>query len=302
MNMNRREFLTMTLAGAAGAMMAPSLLAADAAAAANPFKLVPLGKTGLKVSLVAAGTGMRGGQRASNMTRLGKEKFEALLKYEYQQGVRFFDLADMYGSHEFLASALKGVPRDSYVINTKIWFMGGALPEKERPDANVVIDRFRKELNTDYIDLVLIHCMSDANWTDKMKKQMDIMEEVKSKGIIKAHGVSCHSLAALKAAAESPWVDSIHARINAYGDSMDDKNPAVVADVLKTARANGKGVVGMKLVGEGRYRNDPAKRDESIKYVLGLNAVDTMIVGFEKTDEVDDFAARVKKALAGNAA
>jgi predicted aldo/keto reductase-like oxidoreductase len=97
-------------------------------------------------------------------------------------------------------------------------------------------------------------------------------------------------------------VDSIHTRINAFGDSMDDKNPAVVAEVLKTARANGKGVVGMKLVGEGRYRNDPAKRDESIKYVMGLNAVDTMIVGFEKPEEVDDFASRVKKVLAGNAA
>ncbi|MGA2499253.1 MAG: aldo/keto reductase, partial [Tepidisphaeraceae bacterium] len=149
MSMNRREFLTTTLAGAAGAMMAPSLLAADAAAAANPFKPVPLGKTGLKVSLVAAGTGMRGGGRASNMTRLGKEKFEALLKYEYDQGIRFFDMADIYGSHEFLASAFKGLPRDGYVINSKIWFMNGALPEKERPDANVVVDRFRKELNTD---------------------------------------------------------------------------------------------------------------------------------------------------------
>ncbi|MGA2498672.1 MAG: aldo/keto reductase, partial [Tepidisphaeraceae bacterium] len=161
---------------------------------------------------------------------------------------------------------------------------------------------FRKELNTDYIDMVLIHCMTDAGWCDKMKKQMDIMDDLKSRGIIKAHGVSCHSLAALKAAAESPWVDSIHTRINAFGDSMDDKNPAVVAEVLKTARANGKGVVGMKLVGEGRYRNDPAKRDESIKYVMGLNAVDTMIVGFEKPEEVDDFASRVKKVLAGNAA
>jgi len=301
MQMNRRQFLATTIAGAATSLLGRSVFAANAPAlTGDPFQLVPLGKTGIKVSLVGAGTGMRGGNRQTNQTRLGKAKFEALLQYEYEKGVRVFDCADMYGTHPYLASALKAIPREKYAIFTKIWVRRGGLPETERPDANIVVDRFRKELNTDYVDLVLIHCMTDADWCNQQKKQMDLMADLKSKGIIKAHGVSVHSLEALKAAAESPWVDSIHVRINAYGDNMDAKIE-VVAPILKQMHDAGKGIVGMKLVGEGKYRNDPEKRDGSIQYVLGLGSVSTMVVGFEKTEEVDDFATRVKNALSEKA-
>jgi predicted aldo/keto reductase-like oxidoreductase len=126
---------------------------------------------------------------------------------------------------------------------------------------------------------------------------MDLLADLKSKGVIKAHGVSIHSVGALKACVQTKWVDSVHSRINAYGDSMDSRDPSVVAAVLKQIHDAGKGVVGMKLIGEGRYRNDPEKRDRSIRYVLGLGCVDTMIVGFEKPEEIDDFATRVKSAL-----
>jgi len=301
MDMNRREFLGTALAGAAtlaGCASSSTLASAAAADPTDPFQPVTLGKTGVKVSLIGAGTGMRGGNRQSNMTRLGKEKFEALLNHEYQQGIRYFDCADIYGTHPFVASAFKSTPRDKYVIGSKIWVQGGGIPEKERPDANIVVDRFRKELNTDYIDLVQIHCMGDPKWTDQQKKQMDIMEDLKAKNIIRAHGVSIHcrpnDFGALEACAASPWVDVVHVRINPFGDSMDNKDPNVIAPLIKKIHDAGKGVIGMKIVGEGRYRNDPAKRDASIKYVLGLGCVDMMIVGFEKPEEVDDFAARTK--------
>lgn len=302
MHMNRRQFLATSIAGAAATLVANSPLAAQIApVSTDPFQTVTLGKTGIKVSLIGAGTGMRGGNRQSNMTRLGKEKFEALLHYELQKGITFYDCADLYGTHPYIASAFKAIPRDKYVVGSKIWVMGGGIPERERPDANVVVERFRKELNSDYIDLLQIHCMGDPNWTDQQKKQMDIMEDLKAKRLIKAHGVSIHcrpnNLAALEACATDPWVDVVHVRINAFGDSMDDKDPKRVAPVIKKIHDAGKGVIGMKLVGEGRYRNDPAKRDESIRYVLGLGTVDMMIVGFEKTEEVDDFAIRTKTAL-----
>jgi len=312
MPMNRRQFLTTTLAGAAGAAagaaLTGQLLAApDAPAPTNPldpFQLVPLGRTGIKVSLIGIGTGMKGGMRQSNQTRLGPEKFEALLHYAFDKGIRFFDCADLYGSHRYLAAAFRDKPRDQYVIGSKIWVRPKGIPEAERPDADVCVDRFRKELNTDYIDLVLLHCMVDPQWCDQQKRQMDILENLKAKGVIRAHGVSCHSLAALKAAAESPWVDSVHARINPFGDSMDItdpekkiSDPQIVAGVLKQIHDAGKGVIGMKLVGEGRYRNDPAKRDQAIRFVLGLKSVDMMIVGFEKGEEIDDFAARTQTAL-----
>jgi aryl-alcohol dehydrogenase-like predicted oxidoreductase len=253
-----------------------------------------LGKTKIKVSRVGFGTGMRGSKRQSNQTRLGKETFEGLLKESYERGVRLFDVADLYGSHPYLASALRKMPREDYVINTKIWWRRGGIPEPERPDADVVVKRFLKELKTDYIDVVLLHCVASEKWPQELRKQMDILDELKHKGFIRAHGVSCHSLPSLQAAANEPWVDSVNVRINAYGKSM-DASVAEVEPVVRKLHKEGKGVLGMKLIGEGSFRNSVEKRDNSIRYVLGLGCVDAMVVGFEKIEEVDDFAARVRK-------
>jgi aryl-alcohol dehydrogenase-like predicted oxidoreductase len=225
---------------------------------------------------------------------MGKEKFEALIKGAYERGVRVFDLADLYGTHPYLIPALKGIPRKDYVIISKIWWRPGSLPETERPDADVVIPRFLKELGTDYIDLVLLHCVESPKWPEELQKQMNILAQFKEKGVIRGHGVSCHTVEALEAAATEPWVDSVHARINPYGMSM-DKPAEKVPGILKKIHEAGKGVVGMKIIGEGRLRNDDEKKDESVRYVLGLGCVDILNVGFEKVEEIDDFSARVRK-------
>jgi aryl-alcohol dehydrogenase-like predicted oxidoreductase len=225
---------------------------------------------------------------------MGKEKLEALIKGAYERGIRMFDLADLYGTHPYLMPALKGAPRDELTIVSKIWRHSGGIPEPERPDADVVVSRFLKEIGTDYLDLVLLHCLTAANWPEQMRKQMDILAKLKDKGLVRALGVSCHSLEALETAAGEPWVDSVHARINPYRMSMDDE-PDKVVPVLKKLHAAGKGVVGMKIIGEGRLRNDPDKRDASARFVLGLGCVDVLNVGFEKIQEIDDFAARVRK-------
>jgi len=304
MKMDRRQFLASTIAGASGVLLGCGGLATrrvSAAAPANPYELVPLGKTGIKVSRIGIGTGMRGGGRQSNQTRMGREAFEGLLKGAYDRGVRLFDMADMYGTHEYVARALKGLPRDQYVLTTKMWVhKGGGIPEPERPDANIVVDRFRKELQTDYVDLVLLHCMMSAKWPEEQKRQMDILEDLKAKKIIRAHGMSCHSLGALEAAAATPWVDSVHVRINAYGEKMDGPIEKV-APVVERLHKAGKGVIGMKLIGEGTFRDSDEKRNGSVRYVLGLGTVDAMVVGFEKTAEVDDFAARVASAMQAKA-
>ena len=166
-----------------------------------------------------------GGNRSSNIIRAGVA--ESLSVRHYEKGIRFFDCADSYGTHPYTAAALKGIPRDKYVLSSKIWVSQGGIPEPERPDADIVIDRFRKELNTDYIDLIQIHCMTDGQWTSKQKKQMDILENLKAKKIIRAHGVSVHSLEAMEACVENPWVDVVHVRVNPYGEAMDKKDPAL---------------------------------------------------------------------------
>ena len=294
--MKRREFLTMSLAGVGGVLLGSrfTLAQEQKPKTFDPYELVPLGKTKIKVSRIGFGTGMRGGNRQSNQTRLGKEKFESLLQASYERGVRLFDLADLYGTHPYLAGALAKMKRKDYVISTKIWWRRGGIPDKERPDSDMVVQRFLKELNTDYIDIILLHCVDTAKWPEELSKQMEMLDGLKKKGIIRAHGVSCHSFEALEAAASEPWVDSIHVRINAYGEKMDAPVEKVVP-VLKKMHDAGKSVIGMKLIGEGSFRDSDEKRDGSIRYVLGLGCVNAMVVGFEKVEEIDDFAARVRK-------
>jgi predicted aldo/keto reductase-like oxidoreductase len=309
MRINRRELMATTLVGAGGLMLVRPGLAADEPKAAapaapaspvNPYEIVPLGKTGIKVSRIGIGTGMRGSRRESDHTRLGEEKFAALLKDFYDRGGRMFDMADLYGSMPFVGRAMKA-NRDKCVFLSKMWVGGGGIPEPERPDADVVVDRFRKELQTDYIDVILMHCQTDAAWNEKWKKQMDILETLKSKKIIRAHGVSVHSMAALKTAAKEPWVDSINVRINHAGQNMDGK-PEDVAPILKEMHDAGKGIVGMKLIGEGKWRDDPENRAKAAQYVVKLGTVDTMVVGFLKAAEIDDFEKLVVAAIKDKAA
>jgi aryl-alcohol dehydrogenase-like predicted oxidoreductase len=299
MKMRRREFLERSIAGVGGVLLASQFAGAaptegsKPARPVDPFEPVTLGKTGIKTSRFCLGTGMRGGNRQSNHTRMGKDKFEALIRGSFERGTAMFDLADLYGTHPYVIPALKGIPRDRFVLVSKIWWRTGGIPDKERPDADVVVERFLKELNTDYIDLVLLHCVESPKWPEELRKQMDILANLKSRKVIRAHGVSCHSLPALEACITEPWVDSVHARINPTGASMDD-TPEKVAPVLQSIHKAGKGVVGMKIIGEGRYRNSDELRNNSVKYVLGLGCVDILNVGCESLEEVDDLATRVK--------
>jgi aryl-alcohol dehydrogenase-like predicted oxidoreductase len=296
MNIKRREFLKKSAIGVGGLLLGAQLRAAEDPAVKfhDPYAPVPLGKTDLKFSRVCMGTGSHGSQRSSNQTRKGADVFRKLVRDAYDRGIRTYDMADLYGSHQGVAAALAGVPRDRYTLISKIWWSGGGIPESERPDADVVVARFLKELKTDHIDLLLLHCVTAPDWPEQLRKQMDILSRLKSEGKIRALGVSCHSLAALEAAVVEPWVESVHTRINPYGMSMDGP-PEEVVPVLKKLHAAGKGVVGMKLIGEGRLRNDDARRDESVKFALGLGCVHILDVGFESVDEIDDFAARVRK-------
>ncbi|MBP7828021.1 MAG: aldo/keto reductase [Verrucomicrobia bacterium] len=296
MKLNRREFLRRTaLAASALAVNAPLPNRAETPPATfDPYGPVTLGRTKIQTSRFCLGTGMRGGQRASNQTRLGKEKFEALIRGAYERGTRMFDLADLYGTHPYIIPALQGIPRDRYQIVTKIWFRDGGLPEKERPGADVLVERFLRELRTDYIDLVLLHCVTSSTWNQELRPQMDLLAKLKDRGTIRAHGVSCHSLEALTRCIDEPWVDSVHTRINPFQMSMDGP-PDKVVPVLQKIHAAGKGVVGMKLIGEGRLRNDDARKSESVRFVLGLGCVDVLNVGCESIAEVEDFTARVRQ-------
>jgi predicted aldo/keto reductase-like oxidoreductase len=296
-NITRRQFVTTTLTVGAGSALlgktACGFPTKTAPSFADPFQVVSLGKSGIKSTLLGMGTGFSGYNRSSNITRAGVA--ESIIRQAFEKGIRFFDCADSYGTHSFTAAALKGVPRESYTLSTKIWTGPGGIPDNDRPDADIVIDRFRKELRIDYLDIVQIHCKTDARWTDLEKKQMDILETLKAKKIIGAHGVSVHSLEAMEAAADSQWVDVIHVRINPFGVAMDKRDAASVIPVIEKLHKAGKGVIGMKLIGESNFKNDSEKIDASLKYVLGLGTVDVIIVGFELPEQIDNYIGRIRK-------
>ncbi len=289
-----------TVTAGAGTILLGNMIGANPRDAsrreADPLQTVTLGKSGIKTTLLGMGTGFSGYMRSSNITRAGVA--ESMIRSAYEKGIRYFDCADSYGTHPFMASALRGLPRDKYTIGTKMWCTEGGIPEKERPDAHIVIDRFRKELNTDYLDLVQMHCMTAADWTDAQKRNMDGLEDLKAKKIIRAHGVSVHTFEALKLAASSDWADIVHVRINPYGEAMDRRDPAEIVPVIEKLHKSGKGVIGMKLIGNGAFRSDSEKIDRSLRYVLGLGTVDMIIVGFEKPEQIDNYLIRIKKALA----
>lgn len=296
--MARRQFLQTTALGLGGWMAGSGRLRAEREVGTGEklgaYDTVTLGRTGIRTSRVSMGTGVRGGNRESNHTRMGAEKAHRLIRDTYERGVRSFDLADLYGTHALIPPALEGVRRDDYMLISKIWWRPGGIPEAERPDADQVVERFLKELKTDYLDLVLLHCVEQEDWPTVLASQMEILAKLKQKGLIRAHGVSCHSLPSLEKVIDEPWVDSVHARINPFQMVMDGP-PEEVGAVLKKIRAKGKGVVGMKIIGEGRLRNDEEKKDQSIAYAWAEGLVDMVTVGFEKLGEVDDFAMRLKK-------
>jgi 1-deoxyxylulose-5-phosphate synthase len=298
----RRQFIQASLASAGLLATSPSLVRAAEALPSVSFNgtdVVSLGQTGLKVTRLAQGTGYNGFNHSSEHTRLGKEAFDRLARHSLDQGIAFFDMADLYGSHPFVKEVIKGLPRDKFTLLSKLW------PRKESwvtpsGGAKEEVDRFRKELDTDWLDVCLIHCMQNPKWPDEYERIRDDLSELKQKKIVRAVGVSCHDLGALKVASQHPWVDVIFARINHKGGSqyVCDGSVEEVSGVLKTARANGKAVVGMKIFAAGKFAKQPKEKDASLKYVFTNHLVDAITVGMLTTDEVDDTLKRMSELKA----
>jgi len=251
----------------------------------TPSETVTLGQSGIQTSLLAMGTGTLGSGHHSNQTALGVKGLSELLLNGYDHGLRFFDCADSYGSHPHVAEALKQIPRDKVTVLTKTW-------ARDAKSARADLDRFRKELGTDYLDVCLMHCLTESDWTERYRGVMDVLSEARRKGVIRAHGCSCHSIEALRAAAKSPWVEVDLVRINPIGSHM-DADPGTVVGVLREMKSAGKGIVGMKILGQGDLRTRP---DEAIKYALSLGVLDAFTIGAENKTEQEDLIRRIPMA------
>ncbi len=292
----RREFIERSAAVAGGVLLSP--LAARAAAKKTAVDLVPLGKTGLKPSRLGIGCGTTSGRVQQG---LGQEGFNSLIRYAYDQGIRYIDIARSYRTHSMLREALKGLPREKLFIQTKI---GGNPPKPFEQ-----IDLCRKDYGVDYIDSLLVHCTITPNWEEERKQIMDAMQEAKDKKIIRAHGVSCHSLPALTRAAELDWVDVNLVRINPQGVLVDtpqskswnaESEPSHVPPVveqIKRMREKGHGIIGMKIMGEGRFKT-PEDREKSIRFAMQPGFLDCVTIGFKSPAEIDEAIKRMNSALA----
>ena len=280
--LHRRHFLQ-----AAGCAAFPHHLFASTTRK-NANDVIELGPKKVKVSRLAMGTGTNGGGGSSNQTRkLGVQGVADLLYAAYDHGVVFFDSADQYGSHPHVKAALKSLPREKVAVLSKTHASTAA---EMRAD----LDRFRKELGTDYLDILLLHCMMDRDWNKRKRGAMDVIEEAQAKGIVHTQGVSCHTMDALRTAADEPWVEVDLARYNWMGvEAAMDAPPPAVYVVLKKMKEAGKGIIGMKVFGAGKLVN---KADESLQFVLNADVIDCFTIGSESIAQFLDLTKKIPAA------
>jgi predicted aldo/keto reductase-like oxidoreductase len=284
---SRRDFLAgMTAAAGVATLGARFALGAEPTKIKKGSDLAKLGRTDLQPTVLGMGTGTVSGtqQRA-----LGFDGFTKLMRYGLDRGLRYIDTADAYKTHPFVRRALEGVPRDKYFIQTKTFARD---PKRVQAD----IERFLKELNTDYVDTLLMHCMTRKGWPADMRPVMDVLDEAKKKGQVRAVGFSCHEWDPLASGVDTDWPDVQLVRINPFDDKMDGKHEEV-APLIKKAHEKGRGIIGMKIYGETGF-GSREKRLESLKYVFKLGCVDCFTIGFRSIQQLDETLKLIEEAQA----
>jgi aryl-alcohol dehydrogenase-like predicted oxidoreductase len=291
---SRREFLKATTA-AAGAIAVTGTLPMAAAARQSAIDWITLGKSNVKVTRLAFGTGSIGGQV---QREVGQEGFTKLVRYAYDRGIRFFETAESYGDmHRMLGVALKGIPRDNYRLMSKVTTRNGVDPQQK-------FDELRKLANTDYFDIMLLHWQHTATWPSDTSRWQDGILEAQHRQAIVSHGASVHGLPALRQVPASKWLDVAMIRMNHKGTKMDaedyDTNglgnvPEVVTHVQQT-RKNGMGIISMKLCGEGTFNRED--RQAAMRFAFRNAGVDCVTVGYKTTGEIDEAIENLNMALA----
>lgn len=297
--LNRRQFIRTSAVAAAGTALLSRWGTYDSPAATAVKRTatdqVTLGKTGIKMSRLGIGTGVNSGK---DQVGAGKEAFISMIHHAYDQGITYIDCAQRYETFGWIGDAIKGLPREKLFIQSKV-------PGKPE-DVLATIDLHRKTFNTDYVDSLLIHCMMADGWTDDYKRVMDGFDQAKEKKWIRAKGVSCHTLAALRNAVDSDWTEVHLVRINPEGRYMDggkevwghgsvDVNPVI--DQIKTMHAKGHGVIGMKIFGNGDFRN-PDEREKSIRFAMSRPEINAIVIGFTSPEQIDEAIGRMNRVLA----
>ena len=305
-NISRRHFLrrsaeALTVAAVGGELIANAEAAPPVRTAAD---WVSLGrKTNIKIPRLGMGTGSINGKVQQD---LGQEGVNKLVAYAYERGVRYIDTADNYKTHEMIREAIKAnkIPRENIFIQTKL-----PIRQETTKDPMATMDRYRKELGTDYFDSLLIHCATKETWVEDLKFLMDAFDQAQAKGWVKAKGCSCHGLRALRSATKNDWIEVQLARINPQGHHVDQDLTDVHAPQgkydeamkeIKAMHAGGRGIIAMKLCGNGDFTK-PEDREKAIQHAVKCGFVDAMVIGFKSNAEIDEAIERLNRALSGKA-
>jgi aryl-alcohol dehydrogenase-like predicted oxidoreductase len=290
---SRRNFLK---TGIAAGVLAGTGNLPLRAARGSATDWVTLGKSGVKVTRLAFGTGTVSGQI---QRELGQEQFTRMVRHAYDSGIRFFETSETYGEmHKMLGVALKGVPRDTYRLMSKVTTREGVDPRQK-------IDELRKLANTDYFDIMLMHYQHVATWPADTVRWQDGILEAKSNKVVMGHGASVHGLPALRRFPGNKWLEIAMIRMNHKGTKMDAEdfntngsgNVSEVVTHVKEVHSQGMGVISMKLVGEGAFttRED---RQAAMKFAFNNAGVDCVTVGYKNTAEIDEAIENLNLALA----
>ena len=305
-NISRRNFLRKSAEAITVATVGAELIAnAEATTVVRTASdWVPLGrKAKVRIPRLGMGTGSINGQVQRD---LGQAGFNKLIAYAYERGVHYIDTADNYKTHEMIREAIRAnkIPREKIFIQTKL-----PIRAETTNDPMATMDRYRRELGTDYFDSLLIHCATKETWIEDMKFLMDAFDQAQTKGWIKAKGCSCHGLRALRAAAKSDWMEVQLARINPQAHHVDQDLPDVHAPQgkydeamkeIKSMHAKGRGIIAMKLCGNGDFIK-PEDREKAVQHAVKCGFVDAMVIGFKSNAEIDEAIERLNRALSGKA-
>lgn len=256
--------------------------------------MVTLGRSKVQVTRLAFGTGSMGGavQRA-----LGQQEFTRQVRYAYDRGIRFFETADSYGDmHRMLGVALAGLPRDSYQLMSKVTTSDGVSPQAK-------LDELRRQVRSEYFDIMLLHWQHTADWPEETKAWQEGLSQAKARKVVRSHGASVHGLPALRQMPGKQWLDVAMIRVNHNGRRMDAENyatdgPGNVSEVVshvRQVRAEGMGVVSMKLIGEGVFNR--ADRQAAMRFAFRQAGVDSVTVGYKSTAEIDEAIENVQLAF-----
>jgi 1-deoxyxylulose-5-phosphate synthase len=288
----RREFLKTGLA--AGTLAASGALSLSARGG-SATDVVTLGRSGVKVTRLAFGTGSFSGQVQRS---LGQDGFTRLVRHAYDRGIRFFETAESYGEmHRMLGVALKGIPRDSYQLMSKVTTRNAVDPQEK-------FDELRRLANTEYFDIMLLHWQHTATWPADTARWQDGILEAQSRKVVVSHGASVHGLPALRRVPENDWLQVAMIRVNHTGKSMDAEDyatqgpgnvPEVVTHVHEV-RKKGLGVISMKLAGEGTF--DREDRRKAMRFAFRDAGVDCVTVGYKSPAEIDEAIENLNLALA----